>query len=755
MGGEGGKKLHIKQALATSLTAVVIISSAPVSALAAPLSESNVSTGTGATTSPVVVGAASTSDAKSDAGSGTVGASDPTSAQSSETAQAAGSDSDSARSASQMSAGSTDSSDSKSESATSSAEGTNSTGTTDPKSTESQSNAESTESSSSSFSTEVTPSPEVSPSPTVSPTPTPLENYPTVYDGIDYAPVYNFNYYIQAYPDLAAAFSSNPEGALKHFATFGMKEQRQAIADFNEKSYRYAYKDLRKAFGSNYAKYYLHYIQYGKKEGRNGGSQGFTEIQDPVTSYEGTDYAAVFDYKFYWEHNADVQAAFARDDDYGLLKDFVTNGMNKGRQASASFDPASYRYAYADLRQAFGTDYARYYSHFLTYGEKEGRKANQGFTEPQNPATALNGTDYSLVFDYKFYWEHNPSVKSAFASDDDYGLLRHFVSTGMKNGLQGNEAFNVAAYRANYPDLQKAFGNDLTRYYLHYIQYGHTEGRSCENSFTPVANGIDYSPVFDISYYEVHNPDVVNAYGAGNLNGIFQHYLTCGIREGRQSSANFDVRVYRRRYNDLWFAFGTDFSKYVTHYLTYGIKEGRSGAEGSDVTSTQYTEWKTLGILARNGDSSAKQAVIHKIATMCDSAVSKYHMLRSVLIAQVILESGWLRDTSSSMPNNILGMNKSLPNSRWTSPWLGKYASVRVSQEVNGRIVYDYEDMRCYEDMEACIEDYAAFVTKVKGVGGMTDSNAVIERLKSYATDSSYASKLRSLISKYNLNQYN
>jgi hypothetical protein len=44
----------------------------------------------------------------------------------------------------------------------------------------------------------------------VSPTPTPLENYPTVYDGIDYAPVYNFNYYIQAYPDLAAAFSSNP-----------------------------------------------------------------------------------------------------------------------------------------------------------------------------------------------------------------------------------------------------------------------------------------------------------------------------------------------------------------------------------------------------------------------------------------------------------------------------------------------------------------------------------------------------------------
>ena len=107
------------------------------------------------------------------------------------------------------------------------------------------------------------------------------------------------------------------------------------------------------------------------------------------------------------------------------------------------------------------------------------------------------------------------------------------------------------------------------------------------------------------------------------------------------------------------------------------------------------------------------------------------------------------------MPNNILGMNKSLLNSRWTSPWLGKYASVRVSQEVNGRIVYDYEDMRCYEDMEACIEDYAAFVTKVKGVGGMTDSNAVIERLKSYATDSSYASKLRSLISKYNLNQYN
>ena len=48
---------------------------------------------------------------------------------------------------------------------------------------------------------------------------------------------------------------------------------------------------------------------------------------------------------------------------------------------------------------------------------------------------------------------------------------------GMKEGRQGSSAFNLAAYKANNPDLVAAFGEDNQKYYEHYISSGKSEGR--------------------------------------------------------------------------------------------------------------------------------------------------------------------------------------------------------------------------------------------------------------------------------------
>lgn len=56
-------------------------------------------------------------------------------------------------------------------------------------------------------------------------------------------------------------------------------------------------------------------------------------------------------------------------------------------------------------------------------------------------------------------------------------LLDHFKKYGMHEGRQACAGFNVLVYKARYADLQKAFGSDLVRYYEHYIQCGHAEGR--------------------------------------------------------------------------------------------------------------------------------------------------------------------------------------------------------------------------------------------------------------------------------------
>ena len=49
----------------------------------------------------------------------------------------------------------------------------------------------------------------------------------TVYNGIDYSSVYDFDYYVSRYPDIAYYFGNDPQGALAHFMTFGISEGRQ------------------------------------------------------------------------------------------------------------------------------------------------------------------------------------------------------------------------------------------------------------------------------------------------------------------------------------------------------------------------------------------------------------------------------------------------------------------------------------------------------------------------------------------------
>ena len=98
------------------------------------------------------------------------------------------------------------------------------------------------------------------------------------------------------------------------------------------------------------------------------------ELHNAVTSYDGIDYALVYDYSYYLEKNPDVRAAFGGDE-YQTLMHFIQYGMNEGRVASRNFDVGVYRSRYSDLRAAVGTDLAQYYRHYITYGFYEDREA--------------------------------------------------------------------------------------------------------------------------------------------------------------------------------------------------------------------------------------------------------------------------------------------------------------------------------------------------------------------------------------------
>lgn len=87
-----------------------------------------------------------------------------------------------------------------------------------------------------------------------------------------------------------------------------------------------------------------------------------------------------------------------------------------------------------------------------------------------------NGVNYSFVFDPEYYGYNNPSIKLA-VNNNPSRLFEHFLRIGMKEGLRGNDSFDVYVYKNNNPDLKYAM--DLQKYYEHYCSIGHREDRIC------------------------------------------------------------------------------------------------------------------------------------------------------------------------------------------------------------------------------------------------------------------------------------
>lgn len=392
---------------------------------------------------------------------------------------------------------------------------------------------------------------------------------------VDYSAVFDAAYYADRYPDLKAAYGGDESALLQHFIQYGMAEGRQGSSQFDVYSYKNLYPDLRAAFGNNLKSYYMHYISSGKAEGRK--ATGVNTLQNPITTYNGIDYSAVYDYNYYLKKYSDLAKIYTNDD-IGLLAHFVNCGMGEGRQAKDSFDVSSYRNQYQDLRIAFGNNLKSYYMHYISNGKAEGRKAT-GVSKLQNPVTVYQGVDYSAVYNYSYYLKKYKDLAKIY-TNDDVGLLAHFVVSGMTEGRQGKDSFDVISYRNQYQDLRLAFGKDLRSYYVHYMNSGKKEGRiatgvkTLQNPVTSL-NGTDYSAVYDYSYYNGSYSDLKAAFKGDDID-LLSHFINNGMSEGRQASKNFNVQIYKNNYTDLQQAFGNNLKSYYMHYIQNGKAEGRN-----------------------------------------------------------------------------------------------------------------------------------------------------------------------------------
>ncbi len=88
----------------------------------------------------------------------------------------------------------------------------------------------------------------------------------------------------------------------------------------------------------------------------------------------------------------------------------------------------------------------------------------------------LTAFQKKLVFDATYYTNKYPDLKNAFGSDATK-LYTHFLNFGIKEGRQAHPVFDVKYYLSQHTDLQDAFGDDYARALNHYVNIGYKENR--------------------------------------------------------------------------------------------------------------------------------------------------------------------------------------------------------------------------------------------------------------------------------------
>ena len=171
----------------------------------------------------------------------------------------------------------------------------------------------------------------------------------------------------------------------------------------------------------------------------------------------------------------------------------------------------------------------------------------------------------------------------------------------------------------------------------------------------PRSSWMDYSAVFDADYYLKNNPDVAK-WANNDKEKALQHFINCGMAEGRRGNEAFDVQSYKNRYTDLQIAYGNRLDSYYLHYLTFGFYEGRSGAPFSNdelIMGVSFVNYDQMAgyYLSKVGmgvypSDILKDKGAGTIIEFCKTLIAEasFEGVRpEVLFAQVMIETGWLR----------------------------------------------------------------------------------------------------------------
>ncbi|HFI0576995.1 TPA: glycoside hydrolase family 73 protein [Streptococcus suis] len=155
--------------------------------------------------------------------------------------------------------------------------------------------------------------------------------------------------------------------------------------------------------------------------------------------------------------------------------------------------------------------------------------------------------------------------------------------------------------------------------------------------------------------------------------------------------------------------------------------------------------------------TTAQKQFFDKILPTVQQVSQKKGIVTSVMLAQSILESSWGTSELAKNAYNIFGIKAN-------SSWNENTYTVKTKEVENGKeITVEGQRFRAYKSLLESISDYGEFFTSTawrkKNYASFLQATNYETALTSllasgYATDPVYAEKLKSLIQRYGLDQY-
>ena len=144
---------------------------------------------------------------------------------------------------------------------------------------------------------------------------------------------------------------------------------------------------------------------------------------------------------------------------------------------------------------------------------------------------------------------------------------------------------------------------------------------------------------------------------------------------------------------------------------------------------------------------------ITAVAGYVDKYASAYGILvRSSVIAQAILESGWGKSTLAAKYHNYFGL-------KCGTKWKGGSVNLSTKEEYTpGTLTSIRDNFRTYSSMEEGVKGYFEFIqlSRYQNLKGITDPRKYLETIREdgFATSSDYVKNCMALVEQYELKKY-